>query len=531
MPGDVNSAATRRKLTVAMIARDAARLIPASLKEISGLADEIVVVDTGSSDDTTNVARELGASVYSFHWNDDFSAARNYALTKACGDWIFWLDAGESVTDVTSAKLRQFLESSPSPENAYLVFIELPPSTSGGMRERVGRVRLMPNRNDLVFEGRVGERLEPAIAAAGMSVKNSEFVIERTARDHGEQIKRARGSRNLGIIQQEIEFSGPTPRRLVILGEAYDLLNEKPKAAQAFREAIHRARPESLEMLEAYYGLLTTFGESEDEDNGQLTACVEALEVFPFDAQLLSAMGSYLQARERIDLAERAYRSAYQYGQFQPETWHLPEMPQIAAACVAICLQLQDKNEEAVRMLEEATKRFPGSERIRLRLIDLYVQERRLDDALMVSRQLSMQFPHVEAFRSAIRGACQAVEGQWIPALTYLQTAHSAGCRTALCLRWLSVTLLALGSFEPAEAILDQWQELEPNNGEIPTYLRHLDEMKSQAASGTGQPARSSAGVDDRHYRVDEASGAPQRHRGAELSPSSVRIGSDKTKD
>ena len=80
-----------------MIVRDEENNLPHCLESVQGLFDEIVVVDTGSTDRTIEIARSFGAKVFDFVWVDDFAAARNAALAHATGDYAFWLDADDVV--------------------------------------------------------------------------------------------------------------------------------------------------------------------------------------------------------------------------------------------------------------------------------------------------------------------------------------------------------------------------------------------------------------------------------------------------
>ncbi len=98
-----NGALARVSLT--MIVRDEAHHLPACLDSVKGLFDEIVIVDTGSKDDTPDIARSFGARVFDFVWVGDFGAARNAALARAKGDYAFWLDAttGSSPTNEKSS--------------------------------------------------------------------------------------------------------------------------------------------------------------------------------------------------------------------------------------------------------------------------------------------------------------------------------------------------------------------------------------------------------------------------------------------
>ncbi|MGD8447496.1 MAG: glycosyltransferase family 2 protein, partial [Desulfobacterales bacterium] len=82
-----------------MITRNEEQFLQRCLDSVQGIVDEIVVVDTGSVDRTIGIARSFCARIYHFEWTEDFSAARNFSLSKANGDWIFSLDADETISE------------------------------------------------------------------------------------------------------------------------------------------------------------------------------------------------------------------------------------------------------------------------------------------------------------------------------------------------------------------------------------------------------------------------------------------------
>ena len=96
-------------LSVCLIARNEEKSLPRALASVRGIADEVVVVDTGSTDRTAEIAKQSGAVVCHFPWCDDFSAARNVAIDHAKGDWIFWLDADEELLSESFDELRSNL--------------------------------------------------------------------------------------------------------------------------------------------------------------------------------------------------------------------------------------------------------------------------------------------------------------------------------------------------------------------------------------------------------------------------------------
>ncbi len=95
------------KLTVCMIVRDEEKTLPRCLQSVKAVADELIVVDTGSKDNTVSIARGFDASVFHFEWRDDFAAARNESLEHASCDWILQIDADEELLLASIPYLRK----------------------------------------------------------------------------------------------------------------------------------------------------------------------------------------------------------------------------------------------------------------------------------------------------------------------------------------------------------------------------------------------------------------------------------------
>lgn len=96
-------------LSICMIVRDEEETLARCLNCVKALADEIIVVDTGSVDKTLEIAGKFTKKIYRFKWNDDFSAARNYAFSKATGEFIMWLDADDVITDENADLIKALL--------------------------------------------------------------------------------------------------------------------------------------------------------------------------------------------------------------------------------------------------------------------------------------------------------------------------------------------------------------------------------------------------------------------------------------
>ncbi|WP_282938427.1 TPR domain-containing glycosyltransferase [Paenibacillus sp. RC67] len=93
-------------ISLCMIVKNEASSLPRCLRSVRGVADEIIIIDTGSTDDTVAIARSFGAKVTSFPWSGNFSAARNAGLCKARGTWILFLDADEELASEDKAQLK-----------------------------------------------------------------------------------------------------------------------------------------------------------------------------------------------------------------------------------------------------------------------------------------------------------------------------------------------------------------------------------------------------------------------------------------
>src|SRR3954447_17656105 len=98
------------KVALCLIVKDEAENLPRCLASVAGVADEIIVGDTGSSDDTVAIAERAGARVMHVPWESDFAKARNAVLGVATSDWIVSLDADEELTAASAKLLRKLLE-------------------------------------------------------------------------------------------------------------------------------------------------------------------------------------------------------------------------------------------------------------------------------------------------------------------------------------------------------------------------------------------------------------------------------------
>ncbi|MDR1453443.1 MAG: glycosyltransferase family 2 protein [Candidatus Margulisbacteria bacterium] len=156
-------------LSVCLIVRDAAENLALCLDSVQKAADEIIVVDTGSRDNTVEIARKYTDKIYFFQWRDDFAAARNESLKHATGDWILILDDDEILRPGSARKLKKILAAQPPEQNVYTVLIydcektDAEKELRGGQKYAGFRLhthgRLLRNRRDIWFRHTLHERI------------------------------------------------------------------------------------------------------------------------------------------------------------------------------------------------------------------------------------------------------------------------------------------------------------------------------------------------------------------------------------
>jgi tetratricopeptide (TPR) repeat protein len=173
-----------------MIARDEERNLPLSLGPLAGLFDEAVVLDTGSRDATMEVARSYGARVFEAPWGDDFSLARNLALSHATTDWVLWLDADNALAPEDFLALRGTLAGIRGKNALMCEELVLPQG------DRLWQKRVFPRLPGFRFEGRIHEQLA---CPKGTGLVFTDVSITHWGyRDPAEA--RRKGERNLRLL-------------------------------------------------------------------------------------------------------------------------------------------------------------------------------------------------------------------------------------------------------------------------------------------------------------------------------------------
>jgi Flp pilus assembly protein TadD len=179
-------------LGLVMIVRNEAANLGRSLRPVASYFDDVVVVDTGSTDQTVSLAAGLGARVVEVAWQDDFAAARNASLAEARADYLFWLDGDNAITSADVASLRGVLAEADQPFIGWCVEVLEPRG------ERLLQKRLFPRRPEVFFQGSIHEQLHHPSGwpFVFIPVKVRHWGYENKA------LAQAKGQRNLALLLQ-----------------------------------------------------------------------------------------------------------------------------------------------------------------------------------------------------------------------------------------------------------------------------------------------------------------------------------------
>lgn len=197
------SKARALKISACYIVKNEAENLAKSIKSLKNQVNEIVVVDTGSTDNTVNVARKLGAKVYSFPWQDDFSKARNFALSKAKGDWLVLLDADEYFTAKTAGNVRQVIHRAKQVDGLLVQLVNFDVDKAK-VQNYFNALRIVRKQAGLHYEGIIHEELK---LSGDNSMKLAQVpanMLEIYHTGYAASVSQQKIIRNLQMMQQAV---------------------------------------------------------------------------------------------------------------------------------------------------------------------------------------------------------------------------------------------------------------------------------------------------------------------------------------
>jgi glycosyltransferase involved in cell wall biosynthesis len=234
------------KLTLSMIVKNEEKYLPGCLESVKDIADEIVIVDTGSTDSTKNIAELYGAKVYDFNWVDDFSAARNFALQKSTGNWILYLDADERLTESSFKELSEIINRDDKLAVHCLVDCI---DNHNNKASVIKYTRLFRNNPKLKFNGKVHEQIVKSIKELNYKTIDSNIKILHLGYDIPKAELEKKAERNLTLLLREFAEK-PTIYVAFQIAQSYGVLDDSKNVIKYFDYIL--ATPESPKLYKAH---------------------------------------------------------------------------------------------------------------------------------------------------------------------------------------------------------------------------------------------------------------------------------------
>jgi glycosyltransferase involved in cell wall biosynthesis len=305
----------RPLLSMAMMVKDEEEFLAEALHSVKGLVDELVVVDTGSTDRTVEIAESFGARVSFYPWKQDFSDARNETIRQSRGEWVLILDADERV--VIDPKLIPNLRKGLINLHDKKPYIGLSVDVinirlDGSFMNSLPSLRIFPNTGKLLYKNRVHNQLLPDKEGVELNVNLCDFLkINHLGYDPVVYERRKKSDRSLPLIQKMIEDEPDNMVYRFYEGREYIIKKQHDKALISLEKAV-------LGMLEGHHGyfaetlktLLSIYPRLDVDPEKVLIFCDLGIDKHPEQPDFWNFKGYELAYLKRSDEAVECLKKA-----------------------------------------------------------------------------------------------------------------------------------------------------------------------------------------------------------------------------
>lgn len=291
------------KFSLCMIVKNESAVLRNCLDSLKDIMDEIIIVDTGSTDDTKKIAAEYTPYVYDYTWQDDFAAARNFAFSKATGDYIYSADADEVIDAVNQDKLKALKRAMlPEVEIVQMVYVteQINHPTENFARDL--RPKLFKRLRQFTWIEPIHEtiNIDPVVYDSDIE------ILHRPQGNHS--------SRDFGVFEKIIQEKGILSDRLMgmYLRELYKAGTEEDleKAKRFLEKSLPTKRAEGKDLLcrQIIAVLLKTYRQM-DNPVGMLKISLSAEATVP-SAEMCMELGYYFMKKEDFEEAAEWFHRA-----------------------------------------------------------------------------------------------------------------------------------------------------------------------------------------------------------------------------
>lgn len=287
----------RPTLSVSMIVKNEEAFLDDCLQSVQPVADEIVIVDTGSTDRTKEIARGWGTKVFDFAWQGDFAAARNFSLQQCTGDWVLYIDADERLTAKSAQALPRLLSRNEA--DAYTVIIDSPQTMrQGRFKQQNAYPRLFRRFEGIAFEGRVHEQVLPSLQRQRLKVLPSSVTILHLGYDRGYDVVKKKAERNLELLQRQLAVNPGDAYTQFQVGNTLVVLQRYDEAESILDRALRNPHLDRSNRASCY-NLMAEVAVRRGDPHRAVQMCMRSLEAVP-----IQMMARWFLALLYFDLQE-----------------------------------------------------------------------------------------------------------------------------------------------------------------------------------------------------------------------------------
>ena len=299
------------RISACYIVRDDAVHLKKSIESLKAAVDELIVVDTGSHDDTMAAAQTCGAAVHEFPWMDDFAAARNAALSHVTGDWVIFIDADEYFSAETRGNLRTAIEMADADDGEVLLvpWHNIDEMTGETLLDSYAP-RIFRRRAGRHYIGHIHEELRDADGAAPKANTVAPNLLTLVHTGYSAVLTREKGERNLRILLAELAETKEPERIWGYLAETYDNLGDVHHAEYYARKDVALGRRSVVYASRCWRILLRIYGMQPMRRANYLDIAGKAVKAFPELPEMHAEYAEALAAFHRYGAAVEAAASA-----------------------------------------------------------------------------------------------------------------------------------------------------------------------------------------------------------------------------
>lgn len=311
------------KISACYIVKDGAADLKRSLGSLHKFVDEIIVVDTGSTDETVSVAENFGAKVFHEPWQDDFSTPRNVALSHATGNWIIFLDADEYFSADTAPNIRPAVARADEFKQQGLLvhLINIDVNDDNKILGADYVLRIFKNLRDVHYVGKIHEELRAGKNNLQKVTFAPPIFLTIYHTGYSASLNKAKAERNLKMLLAELAETTEPQRIYGYLAECYEGLEDFANAEKFARLDIESKTP----WTRSYRTLLNILAKLPDRLSDRAEIAAKAVERFPalpeFSAELAecyAARGNFKDAAAAMTLALQKFKN---YRGLEPSTF------------------------------------------------------------------------------------------------------------------------------------------------------------------------------------------------------------------